>query len=363
MSVVGVAGCTALIVAGFGVKYSISSLAEDQYSEIFVYDNEVGYSDDYEMADALTIEDQLTDLDYVYGAVSLYDMTVEAKTTGSSYAPSLTIPSSFEEYAKVAYLNTLEGEALDVDDIKDDGVFINLKLSQLLDVEVGDTFTITLDDRDYEVEVKGIFLTYFYHYVIMSDEYYTSLTGEDITFNKAQVKFTDSSNTEYDTMLANDILDIEGIGSITSIEGFAESFTSMMDSLNIIIVILIVFAGMLAFVVLYNLTNINIQERMSEIATIKVLGFYNKEVYDYVFRENTILSLIGSLLGLVFGYYLHLFLIVTVEIDMAHFLHTAGVMSYVYAVIITMVFTYLIDYFMRRVLNKIDMVESLKSIE
>jgi putative ABC transport system permease protein len=120
---------------------------------------------------------------------------------------------------------------------------------------------------------------------------------------------------------------------------------------------------MLAFVVLYNLTNINIQERKTEIATIKVLGFYPKEVYDYVFRENIFIAVIGSILGILFGYLLHGYLIRVVEIDLTHFIHSAGVMSYIYAVIITMVFTYLINFYMRRVLRKIDMVESLKSIE
>ncbi|WRK51884.1 ABC transporter permease [Coprobacillaceae bacterium CR2/5/TPMF4] len=155
----------------------------------------------------------------------------------------------------------------------------------------------------------------------------------------------------------------DNISSVNYTDGISQSFRDQMVSIDSVVVILIVCAGALAFIVLYNLTNINIQERKSEIATIKVLGFYPREVYDYVFRENTILSIIGSILGLGLGKVLHLFIIYTVEVEIAMFIRSVNLMSYVLAVIFTLLFTYLIDFGMRRVLRKIDMVESLKSIE
>ncbi len=359
MSIVGIAGCTALMITGFGIKYSVSTLAQKQYGEVFLYNGEIGYKEEIIKEKALNVETKLKDNALVDGVVSIYSKTIETKGKDNhSYSPSIQIPTSFEEFRKVACLKDEDENELQ---FKNDGVYIDLKLSQLLDVKEGDNILITLENRDYQVKVNGIYTLYFNHYIIMSDEYYTSLTGEDVHYNTAQVKL--SEKNDYQNQFVKDIKSISEIESVSYNKGFAESFSSMIDSLNSVVIILIICAAMLAFVVLYNLTNINIQERKSEIATIKVLGFYNKEVYDYVFRENTILACIGSLVGIVFGYFLHGYLINVVEIEMAHFIHSAGLMSYVYSVALTIVFTYFIDFMMRKVLIKIDMVESLKSVE
>ena len=155
----------------------------------------------------------------------------------------------------------------------------------------------------------------------------------------------------------------ESVSSVTFVHQLADQLNTQMESVDIVVWVLIISAALLAFVVLYNLTNININERISEIATIKVLGFRNKEVYDYVFRENTILSVIGTLIGLFLGVFLHHFIMNTVEVDMIMFVRTIRPISFVFAIVLTMMFTYLIDLFMRRVLRRIDMVSSLKSIE
>ena len=152
-------------------------------------------------------------------------------------------------------------------------------------------------------------------------------------------------------------------GNLSYINNIGEEFDNQVQSVDLVIIILIVCAGALNFIVLYNLTNINIQERKSEIATIKFLGFRRKEVYDYIFRENVILSIIGSLLGTVFGYLLHRFIIRTVELDVTMFVRSLNFTSYIFAIIITLGFTLFIDFVMRRVLNRVNMVESLKSIE
>ena len=160
-----------------------------------------------------------------------------------------------------------------------------------------------------------------------------------------------------------DYLQYRGYGNMTYTETLGADFEEQMSSLKIVILILIIAAGLLNFIVLYNLTNINIQERKSEIATIKVLGFRKNEVYDYIFRENDILSIIGSLLGVVFGYFIHGFIMDTINLDIAMFIKELRPSSYIIAILITLLFTKLINYYMRKVLNEVDMVESLKSIE
>ena len=194
----------------------------------------------------------------------------------------------------------------------------------------------------------------------MSDDYYEKITGEKISFNSEYFVLNKNSDEKRLTKFCDQA---DNISSISFVSGIAEAFVSQMESLNSVVIILIVCAGALAFIVLYNLTNINIQERKSEIATIKVLGFYPKEVYDYVFRENIILAFIGSVFGLGLGKLIHAYLIRTVEVDMAMFIRSVDYTSYIYAIVLTMIFTFLIDLFMRKVLKKIDMVESLKSIE
>ena len=215
-------------------------------------------------------------------------------------------------------------------------------------------------EKDYEVKVTGLMTLYFQHQLYMSEEFYQELTGNEAISNYAYFDIGDESmEAKIDDYCKND----DNISSVNYTDGISQSFRDQMVSIDSVVVILIVCAGALAFIVLYNLTNINIQERKSEIATIKVLGFYPREVYDYVFRENTILSIIGSILGLGLGKVLHLFIIYTVEVEIAMFIRSVNLMSYVLAVIFTLLFTYLIDFGMRRVLRKIDMVESLKSIE
>jgi putative ABC transport system permease protein len=359
MSVIGIAGCTALIITGFGVKYSVSTLADKQYGEVWLYNAEIGYSDELNEDKAKEVENQLKENNNVKNVVSLYSKTVEAKKDNISYSPSILVPDSLDEFKNIANLKDSEGNDIVLDD---SGVYIDLKLSELLDVKKGDEITFTLEDKEYKVKVNGIFTLYFTHNIIMSKDYYQNITNEKVKFTTGQV-IVDDSKDNYQQEFTNYTAKISQISSVSYIDGIADTFRSMMSSLNSIILILIVCAGMLAFVVLYNLTNINIQERKTEIATIKVLGFYPKEVYDYVFRENIFIAVIGSILGMLFGYLLHGYLIRVVEIDLTHFIHSAGVMSYIYAVIITMVFTYLINFYMRRVLRKIDMVESLKSIE
>lgn len=354
MSIIGIAGCTALIVVGFGIKGSVSPLAEIQYGSMWTYSGIVNYDDDLNDEAALQIREEFKNQKGVQSSMGIYNKVISV----GNQAANIEIPSDKKEFSYYIHMEDYEtGKDLS---LSDDGVYINAKLSELLNVDVGDKITIKLDNDEYKVKIAGIYKLYFRHYIYMSDDYYEKITGDKIHFNSEYFVLDQNADEDKLTRFCDQN---DSISSISFVSGIAESFISQMESLNSVVVILIVCAGALAFIVLYNLTNINIQERKSEIATIKVLGFYPKEVYDYVFRENIILAFIGSIAGLGLGKLIHAYLIKTVEVDMAMFIRTVNYTSYLYAIVLTMIFTFLIDLFMRKVLRKIDMVESLKSIE
>lgn len=354
MSVIGVAGCTGLIVVGFGLKSSIAPLADEQYSEMWTYDGVVSYQydlNDHEIQNAKKSFQQRKEIKETMG---IYSKTI----TIDNQIATVEIPSSLETFDHYIHLNDIKTD----EEIKlsNDGIYMNAKLAELLDCQKGDSITIELEDEEYQVKVAGIYKLYFQHYIYMSPEYYQKITGKAAVYNSEY--FILEANVDI-PQLQKECDRHDEIASVSFVSGASESFRNQMESINSVVIILIVCAGALCFIVLYNLTNINIQERKSEIATIKVLGFRPKEVYDYVFRENIILASIGSFVGLFLGTWIHGYLIRTVEVDMAMFIRTVNYSAYLYAVALTMVFTFLIDFSMRKVLRNIDMVESLKSIE
>lgn len=349
MSIIGIAGCTALIVVGFGIKYSVSPLASEQYGKMWIYDGIVNYQDNN-----LDVRNEFKKQPGIKSTMGIYSKT----NTIDKQIVTVEIPSDPKEFSN--YIHMKDVKTKEELSLGNNGVYINEKLAELFDKEVGDSLVVTLNDKDYKVKIAGIYQLYFRHYLYMSPAYYKELTNEEITFNSEYFRLNDNVNEDKLTRYCD--LN-EDITSIQYVRGIAEGFVSQMESLDSVVLILILCAGALAFIVLYNLTNINIQERKSEIATIKVLGFYPKEVYDYVFRENIILSSIGSIVGLFLGKLIHYFIIRTVEVDMAMFIRNVNIRCYIYAVVLTMLFTLLIDKYMQRVLKKIDMVESLKSIE
>ena len=354
MSVIGIAGCTALIVIGFGIKYSVSPLASEQYGNMWIYDGVVNYKDDLTATTKKQAQDDFKGQSQVKSTMGIYNKTI----TIDQQMVTVEIPSETKDFDQYIHMSDYQtGKTLN---LKDDGVYINAKLAEILDLKVGDQLTLSLDNKDYKVKIAGIYKLYFRHYIYMSPKYYENLTKDEVHYNSQYFKLNKKASEK---KLTNYCDHHENITSIQYVSGISEGFYSQMESLDSVVFILIVCAGALAFIVLYNLTNINIQERKSEIATIKVLGFYPKEVYDYVFRENIILAFIGSIVGLGIGKIIHTYLIRTVEVDMAMFIRTVNIRCYMIAIILTMAFTFLINLYMRRVLKKIDMVESLKSIE
>ena len=237
------------------------------------------------------------------------------------------------------------------------------KAAQLLGVKAGDTLTLKdADENEVNIKISNVVENYVSHYVYMTKETYKNLYNKEF---KANVIFTQNIelNDEEQDKLAKEIMDMNEVSGIVNMASTMKSIDDMMSLLNYVVIVLIVSAGLLAFVVLYNLANVNISERIRELATIKVLGFYDKEVYDYVARETVILTIIGIALGLVGGYFLNYYLMGTCEINMLRFSKTIKPISYIYASLITIVFTLIVNIATYFALKKIDMIESLKSVE
>ncbi len=359
MSVIGIAGCTALIITGFGVKSSVSQVVDKQYQDVFTYDYLVRLEDSVSTKTAQNYQKDLLNRSEVANVEYVLNKSINILKDKEDLYGSLIVYQSMDNMKNfVQFRNYQTYKDLVLDD---EGVILTAKAAELLGVEDNDTIDIELNETKYSVKVSGITENYFMNYIYMSQTLYESLTLQDLEVNNAFLILQDDRASSQKTLEA--YMQDKGYGNLSNVSSIGEEFDKQVQSVNLVVVILIVCAGALNFIVLYNLTNINIQERKSEIATIKVLGFRRKEVYDYIFRENVLLSVIGSLLGMIFGYFLHKFIILTVELDMTMFVRQLNISSYIYAIIMTLGFTYFINFTMRHVLNKVDMVESLKSIE
>ena len=359
MSVIGIAGCTALIITGFGVKSSVSQVVDKQYQDVFTYDYLVRLEDSVSTKTAQNYQKDLLNRSEVANVEYVLNKSINILKDKEDLYGSLIVYQSMDNMKNfVQFRNYQTYKDLVLDD---EGVILTAKAAELLGVEDNDTIDIELNETKYSVKVSGITENYFMNYIYMSQTLYESLTLQDLEVNNAFLILQDDRASSRKTLEA--YMQDKGYGNLTNVSSIGEEFDKQVQSVNLVVIILIVCAGALNFIVLYNLTNINIQERKSEIATIKVLGFRRKEVYDYIFRENVLLSVIGSLLGMIFGYFLHKFIILTVELDMTMFVRQLNISSYIYAIIMTLGFTYFINFTMRHVLNKVDMVESLKSIE
>ena len=244
-----------------------------------------------------------------------------------------------------------------------DGIVITDKLAELIGVNVGDTIKIT-DSNDVEKEAKVVNIAenYISHYVYMSREFYENLYQGTYNTNVLLIK-DNNLNEEQEEELSRELVSQNEVSTLTLTSTIMRVLDDTMSSLNYVAVVLIVSAGLLAFVVLYNLSNVNISERIRELATIKVLGFYDKEVYTYISRETVLLTIIGILLGLAGGYFLNLYILGTCEIDMLRFVRIINPLSYLYAILITIAFSIIVSIVTYFALKKIDMIESLKSVE
>jgi len=356
MTVIGIAGCTGLLLTGFGIKDSVSDIVSMQYKEIAKYDTVVQLSDHKITSQETTLfNDKHNFSDYLVNLSKSSDITNGGKTS-SAY---LIVP---ESSAKLKAFITLRDRSSHRDVGFDaNGVVVTEKFAKMLGIQVGSTITTqNSNKKTVSLKVTGITENYVYNYIYVAPELYRSAFAEDPDFNQIIAKT--ASDTDKQALSAK-LLNTKGIGTVNYVNRISQSFDDMIKSLNYVVLVLIISAGLLAFIVLYNLTNINVTERQREIATIKVLGFFDNEVSSYIYRETALLTIIGCALGLVFGVVIHAFVIQTVETDMVMFGRVIHAVSYVWSAALTILFSLIVNFVMYHKLKKIDMVESLKSVD
>lgn len=357
MAVIGIAGCTALMLAGFGVNNSVASIAVKQFDSIFVFDGMAAVKADSD----INKTQQLFDNDLISDNMQSYQANFDLYFKKGTRNVNLLIPENAGEMEK--YIHLQERVSSKKLKLNDSGVIINEKLATLLDIKVGNTVTIqNLDHQPKKVKVTGINENYTLHYIYMTPKLYNSLYGAEPKYNSIVFNMKDATADNEDA-LSSSILKNDDILGIQFSSASGKTFFNMANSLNSIVLVLIICAGALAFIVLYNLSNINITERARELATIKVLGFYDKEISNYINRENTVSSIIGMIIGLILGIFLHRFVIITAEVDIVMFNRIIKWQSFVYSGALTLAFTFIVNFILHFKLKKVDMVESLKSIE
>ena len=363
MTIIGVGGCTALIIAGFGLRDAISSMIPSQYGKIDLYNISVTLKDEYKNEELENIDNILKDYEYTEDVLNANVQSVTIDKDDNTQSIQLIVPQNVEELSNFIVLEsrTNNDEKYTLDDT---GVIITEKLSKLLDIKVGDEIKIVnSDDKECTVKVNAITENYIYHYIYMTPNLYNQLYDTRIGYNVVYVNTTDMTEEQEDGLGEQILSNGDYISGVTFMSNTENIFAEVMNNMDLVVWILIISAGLLAFVVLYNLLNANITERIRELATIKVLGFYDKEVYDYISRETIILTAIGMLVGIGGGYFLTLYIIKTCEIDMLMFNPQITVWSYLFGVLITAVFAIIVNIITYFSLKKIDMIESLKSVE
>ena len=358
MTVAGIGGCAALIVTAFGVRGSIMGVMEEQFDVLYHYTAQVGLVDEITPLELEEVEDTLSESGLVDDSLACRVETVTAQSESYTLDCYLQTTPSQEELSRFVELRHRTDDVPVT--LPDDGAVITEKMASLLGVEVGDTITLDGESR-VTITVADITEHYVQHYIYVSDTYYETLFGEAPTANTVLVDFPveESGAGELESQLVS----LDGVSSLTLLSDTADTFSSSMESVDYAVILIIFCAAALAFVVLMNLTNINITERLRELATLKVLGFYNREVSAYIYRENAILTVFGVLAGMVLGKFLHQWLILTVEVDMVMFDRVLDLSSYLWAAVLTVVFSLAVNLTARRKLRDLDMVEALKSVE
>jgi putative ABC transport system permease protein len=361
MTIIGIAGCTALLLAGFGLNNSISQVVNKQFKEIFSYDLNLRYKPGTAEEGKAKVEALLKSRPEVASFMPDTELNAKTKLNGKEISATLIVAKDTEMLKN--FITLRQRATQQPIPLGGEGVVITEKLSTELGVGVGDAFELDNGDgASKKVKVSAITENYVFHYIYMSEAYYSEVYRLASKPNSLMIRLSGKS-AETENNIARMLIGNENVASVTFYSSVAANFAETVKSMNSIVVVIIACAGLLAFIVLYNLTNINIGERLREIATIKVLGFFNREVYSYVFRENFLLTLIGAVIGLGLGIVLHRFIMVSIEQEGIMFGNYIQEFSFGYALVITLFFAQLVSVFMNRGLKKIPMVESLKSVE
>lgn len=362
MTVLGISGCTALILTGFGVRDSIQMIVDVQFGELNKYSMTVSYDSDEKTEDINKLKSFVSGENGVEEIAMFHNQNAKVMINNKEKEVTVIIPenkNTFKEFITLRDRKTHTPVKL-----SDNGIVISEKAARNLDVKVGDKVKI-LNEKDVSAEavISGITENYVNHYVYMTNEYYEKLYNRKAESNRIYGVLNDNITLDQEDKMASRIIDTTCANGTVFTTGIKDGFSDTIKSLNYVVLLMIISAGALAFVVLYNLSNVNISERIREIATIKVLGFYDKEVSAYIYRENVILTLIGAIVGLGLGKILHQFIMITVEVENMMFGRLINPISYVVAFILTIVMGVIVNLVMNRKLKKVEMVESLKSVD
>ena len=353
MTVLGIAGCTALLLTGFGIRDSLSDLLDIQYGDITHYDATLVLNDDVNIDD---VTKSLTDnniKNYISTNISSFTFKANNKNLDFTLIAFMN-DDNIDDYVT---LKSLDGSDLN---LSDEGVIITEKMADLLNAEVGKNISIRNSDNElFVVKVTGICENYISNFMYMNSTYYEEIFNDD-EFNSYLVNLNDSTDKE---KLSNNLLDTGYFGAIQYTEDNMQMFNDIIAGMNNIVYLIIAFSSFLAITVLYNLTIININERKREIATLKVLGFRDREVSSYVYRETIILTIVGIIVGIFLGFSLNTFILMIAETDEILFIKTIKPLSYVLSFIIIVVFSVVVQVITYFILKRIDMIDSLKSVE
>lgn len=359
MTVIGIAGCSALLLTGFGIKDSISSIVDNQYGQIIKYNLTLNYGKDVDKNSKTKEEKVIDSDDRINNYLNIKNKSYKVISNSVEKDVNIVVPENINDINK--FINLKNRVSNKKYTLNNNGVLITEKLAKLLKVKDGDSIILKNEDnKEFKLKVSGIVENYVGHYLYMSPQLYKSTFNENIKFNEVLINTKDGVSQD---KLGKDMMNLDNINSATFNTSAKSSFSDMITNLNSVVILIIVSAGALAFIVLYNLTNVNISERIREIATIKVLGFYDNEVSSYVFRENIILTVIGTILGLILGVFLHRFIMTTAELEFVMFGRDIKPISFILSGMLTFIFATLVNLCMYFKLKKVKMVESLKSVD
>lgn len=361
MTVFGIAGCTAMILTGFGLKNSISDIVPIQFNEVWRYQGIVTFDEEASTRAIEEYQAAVSQLDLLSATLGMTSENLTVAQTGkASQEVTVYVPENPAELSD--FVSFTERKTGEVYALGDNGVIINEKLAKLFQLAIGDTIELKNGDNEiFEVTISGITENYVGHFAYFSPTYYEEIFGEIPTYNSELLLFSEALTKEQENQIANDLMKQDRVLNVTFLSDSSTALDDTTEILNIVVWLLIISAGLLAFIVLYNLNNINISERIRELSTIKVLGFYNKEVTMYIYRENIFLTLFGIIAGLFLGRILHGYVLATVELDMLMFSPEIHLLSYLYSSLITLFFTIIVGFVMYQKLKHVDMIEALKS--
>ena len=363
MTIIGVCGCTSLIIAGFGLRDAIANMIPKQFGVINKYNINISLKNDKYGEELVNLEKSLTESEEITSVIGVNIQSVKIIKDDNNQNIQMIIPEDVNRLEE--FISLHDRKKQDETYVLDNtGVIISEKLSNLLNIEIGDTILIENADGDRkEVQVAKVTENYLMHYIYISPELYNQIFDTRIESNVILAKTNDLTLEQEEDLGRRLLEDSENVSGVTFTSASEDMFAVVMENLDMVVWILIIAAGLLAFVVLYNLLNANISERVRELATIKVLGFYDREVYSYIARETIILTILGMLLGLAGGYFLTMYILKTCELDITMFDPDVRALSYILGIVITVFFAIIVNIITYFSLKKIDMIESLKSVE